>query len=388
MNTIPSGFPQRAARRAVSGMVVAAVFGVAVVVATAGCEGIDWLWWQGTGQQRPSQPRRVIRRTAPTLTGQAPVRPTDDRPSTDSMAARSSSIESDDSITRSEPASRDDSVSRNEPLGWNAPAQRDKPIAPAESTRSVSLDSPRAASSEPPPDGGDSFYQLLLLSEPSGAPAPDNVRQVQLRNARAMDVGAIVESLYVPVGPGGTDDRYFLIYESPAVWVAAQEMCRYLDVSPALDDSAAASDPAVEFEHALSRYYRTTRAGGPSKTDAQSLVTALSKSVLNTSLDRRLQWAAAMLAGQACIEWLQDTNGAVQFFMLARNRAGAGSPEELMAGAKLADTYAQAGDVAAARQANLDLLSRSASLSNAFAYRRAHGRALEQDKQVSSNGRQ
>jgi hypothetical protein len=309
--------------------------GIASGLLGAGCEDVDWLWWQGTGQQRAAQPRRVIRRTAPTITGRTPVRPADETTS---------------------------------PSAEEAPAAE-----PA-----------RAAAPAPPPDGGESFYQLLLLSEPAGAPAPDNVRQVQLRHARAVEMGAVVESLYVPVGPGGTEDRYFLIYESAAEWVAAHEVCRYLDVPADGGESAAANDPGVEFEHTLSSYYRAIRSGAPSESDARTLVAALSRTMLDSSLDRKLQWTAGMLAGHACSAWLRDAEGAVRFYTLARNRAGAGSPEELMAGAKIADAYAQQGDIAAARQANLELLSRSAGLSDAFVYRRAHARALEQEEQLKS----
>lgn len=334
------------------------------LASSLGCEDVDWLWWQGTGQQRPAQPRRVIRRTAPTLTGRAPVRPPDAPERTDDVT---------------EPATLASETPPPDPM--TAPA------APARTTTGqTAAFSTRPSAPAPPPDGGDAFYQLLLLSEPTGAAAPDNVRQVQLRNARASEVGAIIESLYMPVGPGGTDDRYFLIYESPAVWVAAQEMCRYLDVPADLPLTPIAGDPAVAFEHALSRYYQLSRSGTPAEADARSLVSALSKSVLDASLDRPLQWTAAMLAGAACVDWLQDTEGAVQFYMLARNRSAAGSAEELMAGVKLADTHARAGDIAAAHQANLDLLSRSASLSSSFAYRRAHGRALEQETQLSKAG--
>jgi hypothetical protein len=93
-----------------------------------------------------------------------------------------------------------------------------------------------------------------------------------------------------------------------------------------------------------------------------------------------------MLAGHACSDWLRDADGALRFYTLARNRAGAGSPEELMAGVKIADAHAQKGDIAAARQANLDLLSRSAGLSNDFVYRRAHARALEQEQELKNAG--
>lgn len=296
-----------------------------LAIAASGCEDIDWLWWQGSGQRRPSE-RRVLYQKAP-------------------MFARSTVPES------VPPAAAPDQTQRSAPLA--------------------------------PPANVD-LYQLLLLSEPSSVAMPDNIRAVRLRHATAGELGRLIEYLYIPAGPGGTDGRYFLVYESPEVWAAAAAFALQLDV-PALP--AAPSDPPAEpgvaFEQAVGRFYHLNGQGARGARACGALVETFGRLAADDRLDAPLQWAAAMLAGGLAVNWQNDLEAAQRFFTLAQAQTTGGSPEELMAWAKYAEALTLAGDIPAARLATLDLLSRCAKLGRAYAYQKAHAQALALEQRLA-----
>lgn len=343
------------------------VLAAVLMAAVSGCEDVDWLWWQGTGKQKPPAERRIIRRPSPAIRGQRPVPEVDNtepppRPESDDAFADDSSGGMNFALKDT----RADSSSPFEDTPPPAPAPR------SDTTVSTTRILPEPAAA--PPD--DEFYQVLLLSEPSTAQNPSNIRTVNLKYARAGDVGALLEQLFIPVGPGGSENRYFLIYESVDVWTTALGIAPQLDVA-ASPNGAGGSGAKAGFDAAVAMYYAVYDSPGRRRSEAATLVDKFNVAIVNTSLPAPLQWVAAMAAGHIATDWMQDTDGAIRYYTLAQHRAVPRSPAQLMASVRLADVYERAGRNNDARKTYEELLSACAAHSDAFAYRQAHGRATK-----------
>lgn len=273
-----------------------------------GCFDLEWDW--DTWKWYPKEPTTITkrRRVAPASTSEARRRP---------------------EAQRRETASSPDSHRRE--------------------TASTS-DAPRRSESKPPvrlgstPASLSGFYRLHLVSGPGSATesvesAGQDMEMVQLAVAKASQVGRLLAELYPPLGPGGTEHRYYLVYQSPVAMRAAARLAVQLDVGTEGMATGADLEPLEAFRAAVPMYYELTRRGGGSSTLSDEVVARLDLAAGSDQVADRLRWAAAMMAVRIHADYHADAAAQSEALATARRVVPADSFEAFLAGAALQQWY-------------------------------------------------
>jgi hypothetical protein len=275
------------------------------------------------------------------------------------------------------------------------PGNRTTPVRPG-GARSASRpprpnDQPVASSNRPPRDADpnetpetnppamnsrhgparDPFYQIELVSgDRNGAQtAPrDDTLNCVMKHVDARDAARVLAMLYSPLGSGGTQHSAYVVYRDPTAQRAAGRMLRYIDTPMPTDESITVAD--VSFRRGMGILMELT--AGVDMTDPQRAATALDALTRGAqSANPLLRWASAMLAGRVESDVRFDDPAARAWFDKAVEAADAGSIQALMARWATAETYAQAENHDALREAGAAIVRDFRPLRDTAVYHRA-----------------
>jgi hypothetical protein len=115
------------------------------------------------------------------------------------------------------------------------------------------------------------------------------------KNAPVDKLSDLLSILYPGEGPGGSEEIRYMLYRSDAVWERAKAFASVLDIS-SIDKGTYVTDQG-SWETALGLLYGSEY---PRKLDAGTrarIVSHLTHVTQDVSADRRIRWAAAILAG-------------------------------------------------------------------------------------------
>jgi hypothetical protein len=229
------------------------------------------------------------------------------------------------------------------------------PGRPAEAADEAGTDSVEFAD-EARADAADAvqmgFYRLHLVSGPEAASisprgASDSIACVKLIDASAEQVGRLLAELYPPLGPGGTEHRYYLVYQSPALMKAAARLAAQLDLWIERLPTGPHPGPAEAFGQAVPLYYELVRRGGDSAL-AKEVVGRFDLAAGSAEVADRLRWVAAMTAARVRADYLADAEGQAAALRAAREVVPGNSLESFLAGAMLVQCYDRNGMTIAA----------------------------------------
>ena len=200
-------------------------------------------------------------------------------------------------------------------------------------TQPVVAEDPQFEPTAPPDEPADQgYHQLLLVSEPAEGAAESHIHRHTLSRATARQVGQLLALLYRPVGPGGTEHRYYLIYPTYREVEEALKMAPQLDVSAdATADRPGGGDQQARFQRAVVTFYQVAESMDPGP--ARLLAADLADLADVPELSSPRRWAALMIAGRVQADILGDLAASQETFRRAREAVSAGSIESLMAGA-------------------------------------------------------
>jgi hypothetical protein len=187
------------------------------------------------------------------------------------------------------------------------------------------------------------FYRLHLVSGPEAASvsqggASESIMCVRLADASAEQVGRLLAELYPPLGPGGTKDRYYLVYQSPAPMKAAARLAVQLDLGTEGLPTGPHPEPAEAFGQAVPLYYELVRRGADAAL-AEEVVGRLDLAAGSGEVADRIRWAAAMMAARVRADYLADAQGQAAALRAARDVMPDDSLESFLAGAMLVQWY-------------------------------------------------
>jgi hypothetical protein len=222
---------------------------------------------------------------------------------------------------------------------------------PARSVSEPSREQDAHQSAEAENDGGagstdaglTGFYRLHLVSGPEAASvsprgATESIICVQLADASAEQVGRLLAELYPPLGPGGPEHRYYLVYQSPAPMKAAARLAVQLDLGTEGLPTGPHPEPAEAFGQAVPLYYELVRRGADAAL-AKEVVGRLDLAAGSAEVADWLRWAAAMMAGRVRADYLADAQGQAAALRVAREVVPDDSLESFLAGAMLVQWY-------------------------------------------------
>ncbi len=266
------------------------------LAAAAGCEDVDWEWESRWWRKRSPQVRPQ-RETVPSRVGRPPREP---------FAEES----------RARPP--------REPTAETADASP-PPVAPS---------SP----------GG--FHQLYLVSEAAPLKSSDTVRRVRVQHAAARIVARIVEQVYLPVGSGGSEHQFYLIFQDRDEWTAAAELVPLVDV----DEADMEADPLAPYCMGLSHLRDVLGAGAaPPDQLVERCGTLLTEAARSPNLDAGRRFAAAILAGRVASDHRYDYVAARSLYDEAARHSETGTVQRLAALWWKAESYDLEGNPSAAR---------------------------------------
>lgn len=284
---------------------------VATIVAIAcsfavGCEQTDWnwdpQWWQ--------KPRRVIR-------------PTDPRAMESDPPARSDPH----TVNVSRPTSRTDA-----------------PDAPPTPTPVADVPNPVSTPTRASP-----FRRLFLIS---GAKAPERGSAdaiVRLTQTTAESCARLLESLYVPTARLGSAEQSYLMFEESDAFDAARTFAAQLD-APIVKAAVNETDGPALFRSGVGMFYAVLDEGPlAARALIQGADQRLAEAADSSSLDGRLRWAAAILAGRLALDFRYDYEAAGRHFKKAAELSDDASIERMTARGWMADTLVKLGNETEAR---------------------------------------
>lgn len=193
------------------------------------------------------------------------------------------------------------------------------------------------------PLGGQTDLIRVDLQSPLPRDASDELPgRVVLRHVAARPCARVLEMLYPPLASGGSQDRYYLIYQDRASADAAAGCVAMLDRPPATHKGAEAE---------LDRGVRALMdlAAQVVPPESRELTACLENLRQAMRSDGRTGWAAAMLAGRVEMEFRFKADAAREAFDIAEKKATAGSVEQMIALCAQAESCDMAGDAAGRR---------------------------------------
>ena len=216
-----------------------------------------------------------------------------------------------------------------------------KPPAGPDDRSGAAFKTPRPAGPEDASAGG--FYRLYLVSGPESVLAPaefarENTEIVQVTRASASQVGGLLAELYPPVGPGGTEHRYYLVYQSPLSMRAAAQLAVQLDLGIEGIATGADLEPLEAFRTAIPLYYELTRRGSVLK-PVDEVIARLELAGGSEQVGERLRWVTAMMIARIQEDYRADPEVQVQALGRARQVVPEDSFEAFLAGVALLRCY-------------------------------------------------
>ncbi len=156
------------------------------------------------------------------------------------------------------------------------------------------------------------FRRLMLLSG-SAAESVDvesdvpesDLRTVRVARASARAVGRLIAELYPPVGPGGTEHRFYLVYQSAEVMDGAAELAVRMDMDAADISTGDEIAPLEAFATAIPLYYELLRRRVDDRL-AEELVVRFEYAANAEEVPVQVRWASAMIAAQLHIDYRAD----------------------------------------------------------------------------------
>jgi len=187
---------------------------------------------------------------------------------------------------------------------------------------------PRSVSPGQPSHTRLQLYQLVLLSQPGPAKGPPRLRHVRLKNARARDVARVLDILYLPSGPSGTDHRYTLVYPTALELDLAGDAAVQLDVAAA-GEQPPSSEPGTLWSWGLAQAFQILDDPAVPGERVRRAVDSLRVAASSNTLGRLQRWAACMVAGELLAHRLYDYAAADAVYEEAERHAEPGSYEQM-----------------------------------------------------------
>ena len=218
------------------------------------------------------------------------------------------------------------------------------------------------------------FRRLVLLSgsaAESGDVARDvpenDMRTVRVERASAREVGRLIAELYPPVGPGGTEHRFYLVYQSAEVMDGAAELAVRMDVDAADISTGGELAPLEAFATAIPLYYELLRRRVDDRL-AEELVARFEYAANAEQVPALVRWASAMIAAQLYIDYRADPTSQKRALLLASVVAPNDSLESFLAQAGLIRWYEDNGQRGDAADLALELTVRFDRYAESFVF--------------------
>jgi hypothetical protein len=232
---------------------------------------------------------------------------------------------------------------------------------------------PVEATAEP-----DELYRLELLSETAVAQTTGNISRLQVHHARASHLAEVLEMLLPGLGRGGTEQRYYLLYESKTVWSLAAHFAALLDAEPVDPGTVtAASTPEATFAAGVGLILSSRRLSTEQVRRAETLLVAVAQA---ESAERSMRWASAMLAGRLLSEARFerfDFDGATEHFLIAQSYSQPTSFPQMVAVLARADMHQQIGQAGEAQKLRVRVMNEYANHADTNVYRRIRKELVE-----------
>jgi hypothetical protein len=295
----------------------------------SGCGDVDWnwdlAWWE--------KPKRVVRPIRPQSQQEHPqTAPATTMPGTDERPAIAS------------PAPDRPASSRR-----SAQQPSQEPTANADrgdSGASVPQAPPAAGV---PLRGGLPFYQLYLAGGSEAREEQPGERRLNLKEASARACAGLLELLYVPMGRSGSAEECYLIYENANEFQAAVSLAPRLDLTPQ-GSPAATVGLSAAFDTGISQMLWILGQGAV--VDSRMLDDCerhLVEALQSTQLPANDRWIAGIMAGRLASEFKYDYASALSYYRQAEKAASDDPMMRMTALWWYADTLAQEGKAAEAR---------------------------------------
>ncbi len=218
------------------------------------------------------------------------------------------------------------------------------------------------------------FLRLMLLSGSAaedGDVAPDarenDMRTVRVERASAREVGRLIAELYPPVGPGGTEHRFYLVYQSAEVMGGAAELAVRMDVDAADISTGGEIAPLEAFATAIPLYYELLRRRVDDRL-AEELVVRFEYAANAEEVPVQVRWASAMIAAQLHIDYRADPTLQKHALLLASVVVPSDSLESFLAQAAQMRWYEDNGRRGDAADLARELTVRFARYADSFAF--------------------
>lgn len=226
---------------------------------------------------------------------------------------------------------------------------------------------------------GTKYHRLILVSgtktEEETNDAEDlgaGVARVRVRRASARRVGELLSELYVPVGPGGSEDRYFLVYKSAEMMQAASRLALRMDMDAEDITTGPEIEPLEAFVSAVPLYYELLHRRYDPKL-ADELAVRLEYAARSERVPEELRWASAMIAARIHADHRADVSAQKRDLLLASVSVPDDSLESFLAQAALVHWYADADRPDVAAEMARELVVRFEQFSDTFAYEECCG---------------
>jgi hypothetical protein len=219
---------------------------------------------------------------------------------------------------------------------------------------------------------GVAYYRLVLLS---GADAPrpaGGVEYVALAQSRAGDVGRLLEIIYVPTGPTGTDDRYTLMYPTRTELTAAVGWAKALDF-PVIEADVQAGPQGGEActIFALGVLYGTSEGHPQAMRRYRLAIECFTRALHDADVDITYRWVSGVMAGWLLNEYFGDVDGAEQRLVAAQKLTPEGAYERMVTLYQRARVSVAAGRADQARVLLAVIMDKYAVISASETYQRA-----------------
>lgn len=223
------------------------------------------------------------------------------------------------------------------------------------------------------------YHRLVLVSGTKTEEEKDDVEDsgagaacVRVRRASARRVGELLSELYVPVGPGGSEDRYYLVYKSAEVMRAASRLALRMDMDAEDITTNPEIEPLEAFVSAVPLYYELLRRRYDPKL-ADELAARLEYAARSDRVPEELRWASAMIAARIHADHRANVSAQKRDLLLASLSVPDDSLESFLAQAALVQWYADANRSTDAADLARELGLRFGQFADTFAYEECCG---------------